>query len=288
MRKLVSLVIASSAVVALASGCAVEPMSEDVGAVDEAACSNLQGTNAMIAAVAVAIANELGRWNVSRDFQLGKGSYNQDVMQLSYTGNQRCAARNNPCTNVKALLAVQDAKYDLKIKFPDGTALSSWSYASRLVSGWRAQKTCEDRALSNPGSSNPNACAAEEHLLTPAAENFITPGVCDVNYTFDARTPAGALLKYPAHLKNKLLWANDGGSVTNPNPYIAFQSTASTVTIDPTWDLNPPGTQSGGSCTICKTQKYSSTDLTGQCCKTSDTAPEQVFGAISPNIYKCM
>jgi hypothetical protein len=66
MRNLVSLLIASCAVVGLASGCAMEaPLDEQESGSDHQAlmnCSNGEGTNAMIAGLGVAIFNELGRW----------------------------------------------------------------------------------------------------------------------------------------------------------------------------------------------------------------------------------
>jgi hypothetical protein len=280
MRKLVSSLIASCALVGLASACAVDAMPEETGTADEAVCSNLQGTNAMIAALAVAIGQELGRWNMSADFKIITGAYNQQHIALSTTGQNRCTQMGNNCENIKALLFFQDARYDNYIRFPGNIRLSAWSYAARLVAGYNAQKVCESRATQNP--SSPDACPAEEHLLTFAG---VSPGACDQNFTFNARTPSGGLLRWPHLLKNKLLWANDGGSVTNPNPYIAFQSTASTVTIDPTWDLNSPG-QQGGSCLVT-CQKYDKTNnLTGQCCQCNGQTGTFYLGATA-NVYKC-
>src|SRR4051794_36542526 len=42
----------------------------DIGTADEAlmSCSNPDGTNSVMAAFAVAVAQELGRWNASKDF----------------------------------------------------------------------------------------------------------------------------------------------------------------------------------------------------------------------------
>jgi hypothetical protein len=281
MRKLVSSLIASCAIVGLASACAVEaPTEEEMGTFDEAACSNLQGTNAMIAALAVAIGQELGRWKVGTDFKIITGAYNQQHIALSPAGLARCTAMGNTCPNIKALLFFQDARYDNYIRFPGNIRLSAWSYAARLVGGYRAQLTCEQRATNNP--SSPDACPAEEHLLTLAGTS---PGACDMNFTFDARTPSGGLLNHPHLLKNKLLWANDGGSTTNPNPYIAFQSTASTVTIDPTWDLNSPGSASGGSC-VNSCQKYSPSNIAGNCCNCNGSSGTFYQGATA-NVYKC-
>lgn len=56
--------------------------------------------NAFAASLAVAIANELGRWDVTGDFQIASGK-----LELSATGLARC---NGGCPNVKALLRLQD------------------------------------------------------------------------------------------------------------------------------------------------------------------------------------
>jgi hypothetical protein len=286
MRKLVSLLIASAAVVGLASGCAVEaPLDEPESAGSDhlalLSCANPQGTNAMIAAVAVAIANDLGRWNVTTDFKEITGRYNQQHLALSSVGEARCSTRGNNCENVKALLFFQDALYDNYVRFPNNVRLSSWSYAARLVAGFRAQRTCEARAKSSPGASD--ACPAEDHLLTLLSTS---PGGCDMNFTYSAKKPDGSPLANPAQLKNKLVWTNDGGSMTNLNPYIQFQSTASTVTVDPTWDLNQPGSASGGSC-IVSCQKYDKNNvLTGQCCTCNGVSATFVAGATA-NVYRC-
>jgi hypothetical protein len=286
MRKFVSSFIAMSALAGLASACAVDMPAgeqESSGSDHQALvnCWNPQGTNAMIAALAVAIGNDLGRWKVGTDFTKITGAYNQPHLALTSTGLAQCAARGNACENVKALLFFQDARYDNYIRFPGNVRLSAWSYASRLIAGYDAQKVCESRATQNPTSAD--ACPAEDHVLTLAGTS---PGACDINFTYNVRTPTGGMLRWPHLLKNKLVWANDGGSFTNLNPYIAFQSTASTVTIDPTWDLNQPGSASGGSCVV-SCQKYAkNTNLTGQCC-TCNGQSGTFFQAPTANVYKC-
>jgi hypothetical protein len=54
-------------------------------------------------------------------------------------------------------------------------------------------------------------------------------------------------------LNNALVWTAANG----PNPYIAFQAGAGTVTIDPTGNVNPPGQTTGSE--IC--QKASLTNV---------------------------
>jgi hypothetical protein len=270
MRKFVSLLVASTALAGLASACSMEaPTDEDLGMTEAATCSNQQGTNAMIAALAVAVGRELGRWKVGTDFKLVTGTYNQQHLALSTAGLARCT---NGCPNVKALLTFQDARYDLQISFPGGEKLSSWSYAARLVAGYNEQLVCEKR----PGSQG-NNCPAEEHKLTLAGTS---PGACDTNYTFNATNLAGGNLAQPQLLKNKLLWAGQY------NPYIAFQSTASTVTIDPTWGLGEGDGSQSGSCWENFCNKYSTTSLLGQCCSCNgNTFTFKSSGA--PTVFLC-
>lgn len=286
MRKFVSSFIAISALAGLASACATDMPAveqESPGSDHQALvnCSNPEGTHAMIAALAVAIGSELGRWKVGTDFTKVTGAYNQQHLALTPTGLAQCTARGNACENVKALLFFQDARYDNYIRFPGNVKLSAWSYASRLVAGYDAQKVCESRANQNPTSAD--ACPAEDHVLTLAGTS---PGACDVNFTYNVRTPTGGMLRWPHLLKNKLIWANPGGSFTDLNPYIAFQSTASTVTIDPTWDLDQGGGSSGGSC-LASCQKYDKLkNWTGECCSCNGMSAKFVAGATA-NVYKC-
>src|SRR5688572_20322791 len=64
-----------------------------------AACGG-DDSNALSAALAVAIGNELGRWDVNTDFAIVNGK-----VELSATGNLHCGSG---CGNIKALLRLQD------------------------------------------------------------------------------------------------------------------------------------------------------------------------------------
>jgi hypothetical protein len=263
MRKLISCFAVTTALAALASACAVEAPTEEemnLGTAEEATCTNPEGTNAMIAALAVAIGRELKRWQITTDFRLVAGPNWQTFMELTPTGLAQCS---NGCANVKALLFFQDARYDGQVVFPGGIKLSSYSYASRLVAGYGEQKVCEGRPANN---NDPNNCAAEQHKLTLA---YTSPGACDINYTFNARTPSGGMLTKPALLKNKLLWTG------TTNPYVAFTSTNSTVTIDPTWGLNDGDNTASGSCQTVCTKISTTTNYVGTCCEVTKNGVKQ-------------
>jgi ricin-type beta-trefoil lectin protein len=80
-----------------------EPSSSDeLGSLEQglsAACGG-EDSNALSAALAVAIGNELGRWDVNTDFQIVNGK-----LELSTTGKLHCGTG---CSNITALLRLQD------------------------------------------------------------------------------------------------------------------------------------------------------------------------------------
>lgn len=96
---------------ALIAGCAAHHDSNDTndssgyGKAEQplAACEGddpVYDFNAYAASLAIAIANELGRWDVSADFAVSNGK-----LVLSATGNLRCGSG---CGNIKAILQLQD------------------------------------------------------------------------------------------------------------------------------------------------------------------------------------
>jgi len=275
MRKLVSWIAAAATVAGLTSACAVaEPTEEELGASSEAWCTNPEGTNAMIASLAVSIGRELGRWQIPTDFMIVRGTYNQEMLQLTNTGMQQCYSRGNTCANTKALLAFQDARYDQMLEFPGGQKLSSWSYASRLVAGYREQVTCESRPSNNWWNSN--NCPAEQHKLTHVGS---FPGGCDTFHSFRATAPSGGPLAAPALLKNKLLWAG------NNNPYISFQSNGDVVSIDPTYGFIDGDNTLSGSCNVT-CAKFSAWSVAGQCCSCNGRSGKFVSSP-TPQMYLC-
>jgi len=249
MKKFFPLIIAAAGLSSVA-GCSTEMSSEaEMTAEDQAAvCANPEGTNAAIAALATAISQELHRWQITSDFYVYRGYNNQAMLGLTAAGKAACGGS---CPMTENMLAAQDSRMDQKIIF-NGTRLSSWSYASRLVTGYENQKICV-----NNGSC---AYAAHAFSYNPATT---TPGACDTLFTFPVTKPAsqggGALTQTQINgLANALKWTIGNG----PNPYIAFQAGAGTVTIDPGGQMNPPGQTTGSD--IC--QKASNTSLNGQAC----------------------
>jgi len=212
-------------------------------------CSNLEGTASTMAALAVSAAMEMGRWQPSRDFAIGRVNGDEGLI-ISAEGRSRCS--DGECENTQALLDFQKNEANGSVTFPGGVTINSPALRSRLVAKFRDQVTCE-RQPSNGGTTN---CPVEDHTLTFQRSE---KGGCDTNYFFVARKPDGSPLQFPGQLKNKLLWAD------RANPYIGFQSVGEVVSIDPTYGLNERGSTTTGTC-YAACVKIGSEDVGGECC----------------------
>ena len=232
---------------------------EQVGDLEQSlmSCNNVDGTNAVMAALAVSAAQELRRWQPTRDFVVfgtsGRSESSlgpQQAIKLTATGKAQCA--DGKCFNTQALLDLQYDQANNLVKFPGNVTLSPGALRSRLVAKLREQQTCEARPA-NGG----NNCPVEEHALSfQRAEK----GGCDTNFFFKATQPNGQPLKFPAQLKNKLQW------VDTQNPYIGFQNNGDVVSIDPTFGLNATNAVSNGAC-FGACLRVSASNVAGACCQ---------------------
>jgi len=284
--------LAAAAMTSLA-GCVAESgdaSNENVGDVSQAACDNPEGTNAMIAALATAVSSELHRWEVLTDFYEYRGYQNQLMLGLTSTGLAQCGGTG--CPETQFLLSFQDSRMDQKITF--GTnKLSSWSYASRLTTGYDNQKSCKIN----------NQCPYEAHKFGAPAISVPAPGTtsCATLFTYPVGKPTGGNLVNVSNLNNALKWTYGNG----PNPYIAFQPTANTVTIDPDGGMvggDTSGTTSGAATcqptagvtykgtmyNVCQATGVAGNDLTGQPCSYGSVCGTMYKAwPAYPNKYKC-
>jgi hypothetical protein len=250
MKTLVSTVFAAFAV-SSTTGCSVEIGTEAGLTAEETAatCENVEGTNAAIASLATNIAQELGRWQITTDFYTYYGYQNQRMLGLTAAGLAACGGS---CPFTSNMLAMQDARMDQQIIL-DNTRLSSWSFASRLTTGFDNQVSCQLN----------NQCPFVAHAL--GSNPTASPGPCGTFFTFPVSKPAsqggGTLTVSEATgLQNALIWTTGNG----PNPYIAFQATSSTVAIDPTGCITPSCASGVTGTAIC--QKASLTDINDTPC----------------------
>jgi hypothetical protein len=233
------------------------------------ACSNPEGTDSVMAALAVSAANEMKRWQPVTDFAIGNQGFGE-MLVLTSAGKSRCS--DGLCYNTQALLDLQKPQAEGTV-FPGNVKLSAVALRSRLVAKFRDQQGCE-RQPSNGGTTN---CPAEQHqLIFQRSEK----GGCDTNYYFVAKKPDGTPLQYPAQLKNKLLWAD------RVNPYIGFQSVGEVVSLDPTYGLDDVGTTSAGTCTSACV-KVSRNNEAGNCCSCNGVTKGFKKAVFSSYLYMC-
>jgi hypothetical protein len=244
-------------------------------------CSNPDGTNAAMAALAVAVAQDLGRWQTGVDFVQG---YNAgEIVALASgsdangpKGKSRCA--DGKCARVQAILDMQLDAAANKVYFQGSGStrvlLNPQALRTRMLGKWREQKTIDERARDGAVDQAPK----ELHKLA-----FVTAaaGSCDTNFTFKATTPTGGTLRYPNQLKYKLAFADIY------NPYIAFTNLGGgNVSIDPTYGLNEDGKASSGTCTAACT-KITTTNIAGQCCSCGGATKKFAKSAWNATTFLC-
>ena len=254
-------------------------------------CANPDGANAAMAAFAVAIAKELGRWDTTRDFVIAKTNGvapnttgNVEVLKLASgsdtSGNKGSTRCTGGCVNVQALLDMQYDQAKGKIFFQGSGStkveMVPVAVRSRMVAKWREQEACDKNAK----DGDPNgACPKEEHAL-----KFVSAakGSCDTDFTFNVKQKDGkTALKYPAQLKHKLKFADA------VNPYINFTPLANgDFKLDPTSGLNEDSTTTTGSCLAACT-KITATSVAGGCCSCGGVNKVFTRSTFNANTYLC-
>jgi hypothetical protein len=222
-------------------------------------CSDPNGTNSVMAALAVSAATELKRWQPTKDFAVRYGK-----LQLTSTGKAQCA--DGKCWNTQALLDLQSAPAG-SVQVRPGVMLDSKALASSLTQNAIFQLF-----------SLLSMFAPDHKFQLLSSET----GGCDQFYWFDVKSPSGGAVSslLTSLLKEKLAWV--GG---DRNPYIQFESEGTRVGIDPTYGLNEAGSTAGGTCVAACT-KMSSTDISGTCCTCNGTK-KFVRSTFNASTYLC-
>jgi hypothetical protein len=263
-------------------------------------CANPDGTNSVMAAFAVAVGKELGRWQATKDFEVfgtsgqseTSGGSQQAIRLTSGTGTDgkprgksRCGGY---CRNVQALL---DMQYDpLKNKIWVGgetstnkVLLDPAALRSRMVAKLQGdQKACDTNAKDGGGST---VCPVEAHKLVAAGTASL--GGCGVHYKFNVTKEAGGALQYTSQLPNKLHFADLRNGWLDYVAPLTRGLPAGQVAIDPTYGLNEDVTAQAGACTIACT-KVSASSILGQCCQCGGV--NKLFARASttnPYIFAC-
>jgi hypothetical protein len=249
-------------------------------------CANPDGANSTMAALAVAVAQDLGRWQAAKDFvivSIPGGVIQPEAIKLASgsdpsgpKGTSRCA--DGKCARVQSLLDFQYDQIKNKVYIQGSGStkvlVDPIAVRSRMVAKLREQIAFDGRAKDGARDQAPK----EEHKLA-----FVSAakGGCDTMFTFQATKPDGTVLKFPNQLKYKLAFADIH------NPYIGFQNLGSgKVAIDPTWGLNEDGTNTGGTCAAACT-KISLANVATQCCSCGGVNKTFVKAPWSATTYTC-
>jgi hypothetical protein len=216
-----------------------EESSEQTGSASEAvtSCSSNSGLNPTRAALAVAMASELGRW--APDDDLTVSNY---VVGLSPSA----VCVHNGCANTKALLGQQDWRLS---SFMDQNVFNPTVFNNDMTASFNRQSTKNDDLARNHPTQLPPA-----HKLTMVAgPRNLGTGACGAHYIFQADHLDGTPLSAgeAANLGNALCYYGYG--TCGGNPYIAFTVTGqgcpsgrTCVAIDPSDGDNGSGTASTG------------------------------------------
>jgi len=254
-------------------------------------CTNPDGTNSVMAAFAVAVAQELGRWNATKDFVqnntsgMSESSYGpQQAIKLASgsdangpIGKSRCS--DGRCARVQALLDMQYDQYNNKVYIQGSGStkvlLSPAALRSRMFAKWNEQKACDQNARDGDN----NSCTREQNVLKYVSA---AKGGCDTNFTFSVKGTTGAALRYPNQLKNELKFADSS------NPYINFQNLGNgNISIDPTYGLDDDGTSSTGSCMAACTKISVSSNYAGACCSCGGATKKFAKSPVNAITYLC-
>ena len=222
-------------------GCAVAPggsemdamAEEDLGSTVNAACNSMQEIYPLKAALAVSMAREMGRLDPVND--LWKG----DRVYISWTGLSRCQSRGfGNCTNTQAILDLQLTTVN---NYISQNTFSATTFREDLKASFDRQVSHENNLRMNYPSRVP-----QDHTLSQKG-TFTAAGACGVHFDFWASGNA------VNNIQERLVFFG-----APDNQFLAFQSTAYTIAIDPTGTLNgDTGTTSGSTILAC-----TSTNLT--------------------------
>jgi len=198
------------------------PLEHNMTSTQYAACSTNSGTNPTRAALAVAMANEMGRWQPETD--LVKGGSGK--VEVSATGMSRCT---NGCVNTKAILAQQDSSVSSMVP---QSLFNPTVYMEDLKASFDRQKNKIDNLrMNSPGQLPP----AHKLTLVGGPVN-LGGGSCGPHYVYSVTDTNGVNLTsaQASNLQNSLCFYGQGSC--GQNPYIGFATT------------NLPGCPAGKTC----------------------------------------
>jgi hypothetical protein len=202
-------------VVGLLAGCGGK-LGESLDTTEQGAtCPNPDGYYGMEAALGVAMGIELGQWN-STEHLINSGWRN---VTLTSAAKQLCQSRDfAECANTQSILDMQQID---SLATPDGQRIwDGEQFYRQLQVGLQRQAIVDSRA-------GTDGCPPLPHTLV---FNHSTTGICGQDYWFDV-----AMSGSPEQLKCKLTYVG-----YPENTWLAFQSTGSTLALDPSPNMIDP------------------------------------------------
>ena len=268
--------------VAALQGCATSVSTEDADTLAKSedaltACYSQSGLMPTKAALAIAMADELGRWAPEKDLvsvRVGAMPMNsQSVVQLSPTA----VCLKNNCANTKALLGQQDWRLNFAM---DQNVFNAVNFNSDLVQSLGRQfNNITDLTRNNPTKVPP------VHKLTKVAGPVdLGVGACGPHYVFQADHPDGTPLT-SAEATNLAadLCMFGYGSCGGNNPYINYLPAVqgngcpagrTCIALDPTDGDNGSGTTTtAGAAPVFPLNRFydpNNTKLNTQCSTTAN------------------
>lgn len=246
--------LATLGVAVALTGCTYETGDEGTPAVMDQqvtlTCSSNNGIHPTKAALAVAMANEVGRWDPVADLTV---TWDRKVA-LSSTGESRC---RNGCPNTKAILGLQDVSTTLVI---DQSVFNPTALREDLIASFDRQRSHTQSLTLNSPSLLP-----EDHVLVKVGGPLsLGTGACGPHYLYKPFKPDGSPLKYPANLANALVFFG----IYSGNNYLAFTTYNGDVAIDPTDGDNATPVTTSGSCPTYENDRVynPSGSLLNTCC----------------------
>jgi hypothetical protein len=245
-------------------------------------CANPDGTNAVMAALAVAAGHELGRWRAGLDFEVA-GSVIRLTSGTGSDGKPRGKSRcsGGVCPRTDALLALQnDTAKNVYVQAETTTSktlVNPGALRSRMVAKLQEQIN-KDRDMKDGDTYQ---VPKTQHKLTGLG--IANLGGCGPHYkfsvAFDATTTNPKPL--PAQLKWSLSYADQ------QNGWVDFRDLGgNVVAIDPTYGLNDEDTTSSGACTVACT-KVSTKSVLDACCSCGGATKKFKRATFNANTYLC-
>jgi len=221
MRKYSRLIAVGSLGLSLLAGCvsATDDGAEAVGfsSAEVSACYTNSGLNPTKAALAVAMADELGRWDPAHDLQVVAGGYLFPGMYQAVVLRSSAVCLKNNCANTKAILGQQEGRLVI-----DQAAFNPSMFNSEVVASMNRDAGFLADLARNNRSKLPPA-----HKLTKVGGPVdLGVGACGPHYVFQADRPDGTPLTATeaTNLSNGMCFYGFG-TCGSGNPFIKYTIT---------------------------------------------------------------